>query len=156
MMFLPPANEDCEGYVFTGVCPRGSAPLQSGIHTLWADTSTPSPAQCMLGYGQQAGGTHPTGMHSCSSIFLYCFPLFLFFLKRNSLLHCVNIKLQYIYILLLKYCTFLKCVHVPLLRQMTKNLFSFIQFGVWIFAFFISHSLDGSLSFTRSPAFIKY
>ena len=21
--------------------------------------------QCMLGYGQQAGGTHPTGMHSC-------------------------------------------------------------------------------------------
>ena len=22
------------------------------------------PAQCMLGYGQQAGGTHPTGMHS--------------------------------------------------------------------------------------------
>ena len=23
------------------------------------------PLQCMLGYGQQAGGTHPTGMHSC-------------------------------------------------------------------------------------------
>ena len=23
------------------------------------------PAQCMLGYGQQAGGTHPTGMQSC-------------------------------------------------------------------------------------------
>ena len=23
------------------------------------------PVQCMLGYGQQAGGTHPTGMHSC-------------------------------------------------------------------------------------------
>ena len=21
--------------------------------------------QCMLGYGQQVGGTHPTGMHSC-------------------------------------------------------------------------------------------
>ena len=21
----------------------------------------------MLGYGQQAGGTHPTGMHSCST-----------------------------------------------------------------------------------------
>ena len=28
----------------------------------WADTP---PVQCMLGYGQQAGGTHPTGMHSC-------------------------------------------------------------------------------------------
>ena len=25
---------------------------------------TPRP-QCMLGYGQQAGGTHPTRMHSC-------------------------------------------------------------------------------------------
>ena len=23
------------------------------------------PQQCMLGYGQQAGGTYPTGMHSC-------------------------------------------------------------------------------------------
>ena len=23
------------------------------------------PPQCILGYGQQAGGTHPTGMHSC-------------------------------------------------------------------------------------------
>ena len=27
---------------------------------------TPTPVQSMLGYGQQAGGTHPTGMHSCS------------------------------------------------------------------------------------------
>ena len=32
-------------------------PVHAGIHTL--------PAQCMLGYGQQVGGTHPTGMHSC-------------------------------------------------------------------------------------------
>ena len=120
------------------VCPRGVCPIacwdthhpgQTPTPHLPGQTHPPT-AQCMLGYGQQAGGTHPTGMHSCSSIFLYCFPLFLFFLKRNSLLHCVNIKLQYIYILLLKYCTFLKCVHVPLLRQMTKNLFSFIQFGV--------------------------
>ena len=27
----------------------------------WADP----PAKCMLGYGQQVGGTHPTGMQSC-------------------------------------------------------------------------------------------
>ena len=32
-------------------------PVHAGIH--------PSPAQCMLGYSQQAGGMHPTGMHSC-------------------------------------------------------------------------------------------
>ena len=25
----------------------------------------PHPAQCMLGYSQQVGGAHPTGMHSC-------------------------------------------------------------------------------------------
>ena len=95
--FLPPANEVCEGYVFTGVClstrgclthcmlgytpltgtPPGEvhSPGQTppGRYTpAWSDTpasecwdtNTP-PAQCMLGYGQQAGSTHPTGMHSC-------------------------------------------------------------------------------------------
>ena len=44
-------------------------PVHAGIHTplpsaCW-DTHTP--AQCMLGCGQQAGGTHPTGMHSCGN-----------------------------------------------------------------------------------------
>ena len=55
----------------------GTAPGQ--VHP-WADTSpwagtppgryTPqadTPHQCMLGYGQQTGSTHPTGMHSCCS-----------------------------------------------------------------------------------------
>ena len=108
-IFLPPANEGCEGYVLTGVClstGRGegvwvSASCPRGVSatpptppwadtTPWADTPLPSacwdtspsaswdtppcpvhaeihppPAQCMLGYGQQAGGTHPTGMYSC-------------------------------------------------------------------------------------------
>ena len=87
--FLPPTNEVCEGYVFTGVClstgggstwagtPGQVHPLAGtppGRYTPQAGTSpgqvhppgryTPRP-QCMLGYGQQAGGTHPTGMHSC-------------------------------------------------------------------------------------------
>ena len=39
--------------------PRQTLPL--GRHSPWADP----PAQCMLGYGQQAGSTHPIGMHSC-------------------------------------------------------------------------------------------
>ena len=58
-----------------------SAPLHAGIHTPlgrnpspqgrhpppWADTPRQiPPAQYMLGYGQQAGGTHGTGMHSRS------------------------------------------------------------------------------------------
>ena len=59
------------------VCPQGgSAPLHAQMHTprqtppapLGRHPSLlgrhPSPEQCMLGYGQQAGGTHPTGMHS--------------------------------------------------------------------------------------------
>ena len=53
------------------VCPRGesrgvSAPLHAGIYTpapLGPEADTPP--SCMLGYGQQAGGTHPTGIHSC-------------------------------------------------------------------------------------------
>ena len=36
-------------------------PSQAGIPRAGAPTS----AQCVLGYGQQAGGTHPTGMQSC-------------------------------------------------------------------------------------------
>ena len=78
-----------------GTPPGKYTPLPSlGRHPFWADTSTwagtpqagtpPTPPwvgrpprqvpprqvhhpwpQCMLGYGQLAGGTHPTGMHSC-------------------------------------------------------------------------------------------
>ena len=47
--------------------PAGTPPEQVPP---WAVTPPPRqvpplPQQCMLGYGQQAGGTHPTGMHSC-------------------------------------------------------------------------------------------
>ena len=57
------------GGKYLGRCPPGRyTPL--GRYTLRAGTPpgryTPAhPRQCMLGYGQQAGGTHPTGMHSC-------------------------------------------------------------------------------------------
>ena len=105
---LPPANDVCEGYVFTRVClsirgeylgrylpkqvnPSGQLPLQAGtppgqvppgqvhppgqvppgqVHPPGRYTPLP---QCMLGYGQQAGGTHPTGMHSCCTTWKYCF-----------------------------------------------------------------------------------
>ena len=65
--YLPPANEVCEGYVFTGVCLSTRvgvyAPLHAGINPLGRHP----PVQCMLAYGQQAGSTHFTGMHSCCS-----------------------------------------------------------------------------------------
>ena len=49
---------------------EGSTPLYAGIHsppppTRGSHTSGTPPVQCMLGYGQQADGTHPTGMQSC-------------------------------------------------------------------------------------------
>ena len=61
---LPPANEVCEGYVFTGVClHRGG-----GLHPGGADPPDTDPhphPSGTMGYGQGAGGTYPTGMHSC-------------------------------------------------------------------------------------------
>ena len=75
--------EVCEGYVFTsvrlstggylGMYPPGRYPPQAGTPPpqtgtpLWAGTSQGRypPEQCMLGYGQQEDGMHPTGMHSC-------------------------------------------------------------------------------------------
>ena len=71
-LFLPSSTKLRQGNVFTPVCqsfcsqggvchlPPGQTspyPVHDGIHTL--------PAECMLGYGQQAGGKHPTEMHSC-------------------------------------------------------------------------------------------
>ena len=57
---LPPANEVCKGYVFTpdwhSVRRRGSA---------YRGSRPPPPQSDAMGYGQRAGGTHPTGMHSC-------------------------------------------------------------------------------------------
>ena len=43
--------------------PGHTSPLPSAC---WDTPPTP-PAQYMLGYGQQAGGTHPIGMHTCST-----------------------------------------------------------------------------------------
>ena len=40
-----------------------------GRYTPLPGRYTPPRLQCMLEYGQQAGGTHPTGMHSCVIIF---------------------------------------------------------------------------------------
>ena len=130
-LLLPPANEVCEGYDFTGVClstggggggclphcmlgytppgaghtplagtplwqvypprqihpprqvhrpqvhspwqvhPPGRYTLPGQVHPPWQVHpprqvhTPPPPAQCMLGYGQQAGGTHPSGMQFC-------------------------------------------------------------------------------------------
>ena len=56
--------------LFTGgIChtPRADTP-----HGETPPRQTP-PIQYMLGYGQQAGGTHPTGMQSCLNVLILIF-----------------------------------------------------------------------------------
>ena len=79
-ILLPPATKLQQGNVFTPVCQSFCSQEVSATYTPgqtpradtpWAHAplgtppraDTPS-AQCMLGYGQQADGTHPTGMHT--------------------------------------------------------------------------------------------
>ena len=91
-MFLPPANKVWEGYVFTPGChsvPRGevSSPVHAGIHHPGQrqtpnqtrgrhppGSRPPLPFAVHAGrYGQHSGGTHPTGMHTCSPLILIPF-----------------------------------------------------------------------------------
>ena len=63
-----------QGNVFTPVCHsvhRGGLshpPRQTPPSPTPLGRNPPPLEQCMLGYGQQAGGTYPTGMHSCLSL----------------------------------------------------------------------------------------
>ena len=82
---LPPANEVCQGYVFTPVCqsfcsqagvpgqvhPQAGTPpgqVHPPFRYPWA--GTPPGAVHAERYRQQAGGTHPIGMHSCFDLVL--------------------------------------------------------------------------------------
>ena len=84
-LYLPPTTKLGQGYIFTGVCDpvRGGAAIQAciagGIRAclawgglLWG-VSAPRGVVCSWGVAwwrsprtaTAAGGTHPTGMHSC-------------------------------------------------------------------------------------------
>ena len=60
---LPPANEVCEGYVFT---PSVSHSVHRGVSASMHAGRHPPCAMHAGRYGQQVGGMHPTGMHTCS------------------------------------------------------------------------------------------
>ena len=97
---LLPANKVCKGYVFTPVCHsvhregRGCLPHCMLGYTPPDQRQTPpldqtppqvadTPAVHAGRYGQQAGGTHPTGMHSC----VFYLKSYFHRIKRN-LLEC--------------------------------------------------------------------
>ena len=69
---LPPANEVCEGNVFTGVCLSTGGHAWSGV--CMAGGACMAGGVCVAGgrgacvageTATAAGGTHPTGMHYC-------------------------------------------------------------------------------------------
>ena len=60
LLLLPPANEVCEGYVFTGVCLSTGCVWQGGVHGGGACM-----AGGMYGRGCVAGGMHGRGWWAC-------------------------------------------------------------------------------------------
>ena len=88
ILLLPPANEVWGKVIFSQACvilfTRGGVGFPAcitghnweGLHPGRESASrgvclkgvgqNPPPQLNTVGYGQQAGGTHPTGMHSCS------------------------------------------------------------------------------------------
>ena len=76
-VFLPPANEVWGKVMFLQLSVHGGGrclPLGLGVHTPldtpWTHTHTPQPPPPTPPYGQQAGGTHHTGMLSFFSLYL--------------------------------------------------------------------------------------
>ena len=65
LIYLPPANEVCEGYVFTGVCLSTGAGLCPGAGVSVHRGGSLSRGDLCRGGGLRADSTHPTGMHSC-------------------------------------------------------------------------------------------
>ena len=68
-LLLPPANEVWGKVMFseTSVCHsvhRGGGGLPTHPPPMQTPLGSPPPLDTM-GYGQQAAGVHPTGMHSC-------------------------------------------------------------------------------------------
>ena len=54
------------GTPWAGTPSWAGTPPWAGIPPSRYTPSRYTPQQCILGCGRQAGGTHPTGMHSCS------------------------------------------------------------------------------------------
>ena len=77
--FLPRANEVWGKVIFSQasvILSRGSLHPWRGVYIQWGGCLHPGgwadpPPPSTTGYGQQAGGTRPTGMHTCQLYFLW-------------------------------------------------------------------------------------
>ena len=75
LTFLPPANEVWGKVMFlhlcvtTGICLQGGPASGWGVSCMGGLGRPPQNTWDTTGYGQQAGGTHPTGMNSCPVVF---------------------------------------------------------------------------------------
>ena len=80
-----PRGISVRGCLLRGMCDQGGVhlPAPEADTSPWepeADTTPPPPPPDAMGNGQQAGGTHPTRMHSCCCINLTELVLFKFIL----------------------------------------------------------------------------
>ena len=70
IFLLPPATKLGQGNIFRSVCQEFCSKVGEGVcpiacwDTPGADTPPPGTVHAVR-YGQQAGGTHPTGMYTC-------------------------------------------------------------------------------------------
>ena len=66
--FYRPQLSFGQGYIFTGVCHSVNGGGGGGI-LAYTEADPPGtrhpPKKIFVPYGQSAGGTHPSGMHSC-------------------------------------------------------------------------------------------
>ena len=74
LMLMHPGGSESWGW---GLHPGGGVCIQGG----WTALPHPRYTWNTTGYGKQAGGTHPTGMHSCLLFFL----IFFFAIVINSM-----------------------------------------------------------------------
>ena len=87
-LFLPPANEVWGKVIFSVACVKNSVHRGGGFLGRYPPSGTVHAGR----YGQQAGGTHPTGMHSCLKDILSCgnYRILLFSFSYEHLETCVK------------------------------------------------------------------
>ena len=157
-----------QGNVFTPVCHSVhrkwgvSAPWHAGIHPPLGQQTPPfldvhpsrqTPPPNTTGYGQQADGMHPTGMHTCCCLFYFSFflslHLLLFFFWFCCCCCCLfSLFFRTVHLKLVKVCTwswYLKDseTYIVLVRSINN------QIHILLFEYFNCRPRIGAFNFKR-------